>query len=72
MNRESRRYLLAGLCILLFLAAQTFQALAYWFWIPASHDPQDDLLVYLLRVDQIRALLVMGAPGKPLLLTWVF
>ena len=45
---------------MLFLAAQTFQAFAYWFWIPTSHDPQHNLLVYLLRVDRIRALLLMG------------
>jgi hypothetical protein len=60
MNEAGRRYFFAGLCILLFIVAQTFQAFAYWFWIPASHGPQEDLLIYLLRVDQIRALLVMG------------
>lgn len=61
MNSAGRRYVLAGLCVLSFIVAQTFQAFAYWFWIPTSHGPQDDLLIYLLHVDQIRALLVMGS-----------
>jgi hypothetical protein len=60
MNETGGRYVLADLCVLSFILAQTFQAFAYWFWIPNSHGPQDDLLIYLLRVDQIRALLVMG------------
>ena len=54
------RYRLAAFCIFLFLAAQTFQELAYRFWIPASHDAADDLLAYLLPIDEIRSLLVMG------------
>lgn len=46
--------------MVLFLAAQGFQEVAYRFWIPASHSPQDDLLVYLLPIDKIRAILIMG------------
>ena len=60
MNETGGRYVLAGLCVLSFILAKTFQAFAYCFWIPNSHGPQDDLLIYLLSVDQIRALLVMG------------
>jgi hypothetical protein len=60
VNPSRSHYILAGLCVLSFLLAQTFQAFAYWFWIPNSHDPQKDLLVYLVRVNQVRALLVMG------------
>ncbi len=43
----------------LFLAAQTFQQLAYRFWIPVSHNAADDLLAYLLPVDEIRSLFIM-------------
>jgi hypothetical protein len=48
-------------CILLFVGAQTFQALAYHYWIPSLNDPQSEMLTYLLRIDQVRALLVMGS-----------
>lgn len=44
MNKLGRHYVLAGLCVISFFLAQTFQASAYWFLIPASHRPQDDLL----------------------------
>lgn len=54
------RYRLSALCILLFLAAQSFQEIAYRFWIPATHTPADELLNYLLPVDKVRALLIMG------------
>ena len=54
------RYRLAAFCIFLFLAAQTFQELAYRFWIPASHGLADELLAYLLPIDEIRSLLIMG------------
>jgi hypothetical protein len=54
-----RRYFLSAFCTFLFLAAQTFQAFAYRFWIPSSHGPQDDLLTYLLPIDKARAILVM-------------
>jgi hypothetical protein len=60
MKETSRRYAFASLCVLSFLLAQTFQEFAYWLWIPKTHGPQDELLVYLLRVDQARALLIMG------------
>jgi hypothetical protein len=39
MNGIGGRYILAGLCVLSFILAQTFQAFAYWFWIPNSHGP---------------------------------
>ncbi len=42
------------------VAAQTFQALAYWFCIPASQGPQDDLHIYLVPIDKVRAILIMG------------
>jgi len=60
MKQTSRRYALAGFCVLSFLLAQTFQEFADWLWIPKPNSPQDELLVYLLRADQVRALLVMG------------
>ncbi|MBV9264928.1 MAG: hypothetical protein JO061_02050 [Acidobacteriaceae bacterium] len=56
----TRYYALAAFCIVFFLLAQAFQELAYIFWIPKTHGPAEDLLVYLLRVDQSRALGVMG------------
>jgi hypothetical protein len=46
--------------VLSFIVARTFQEFAYWFWVPTSHDPQEALLIYLPRVDQVRALLMMG------------
>jgi hypothetical protein len=45
----------------LFLAAQTFQEIAYRFWIPPSHDAADDLLAYLRPVDEVRSLLILGS-----------
>jgi hypothetical protein len=60
MCESGRKYLIAGLCILAFILAQTFQAFAYWFWLPASSGPQDDLLTYQLPVDQVRSLVVMS------------
>jgi len=54
------RYRLAAFCIFLFLAAQTFQELVYRFWIPVSHGPADDLLAYLLPIDEVRSMLIMG------------
>lgn len=61
MTEMKRRYFIAALCILSFLAAQTFQELAYSFWIPAANSAQDDLLSRLLTIDKIRALLLMGS-----------
>ena len=54
------RYRLAAFCLFLFLAAQSFQDIAYRFWIPVTHGPADELLNYLLPVDKVRALLIMG------------
>jgi hypothetical protein len=51
---------LGGLCLGLFIAAQTFQEVAYRFWIPASHGPRDDLLIYLLPIDRARAILILS------------
>jgi hypothetical protein len=53
-------YIAAGVCIAAFIAAQTFQDLAYRFWIPAARTPQDELLGYLLPFDQLRALAIMS------------
>jgi hypothetical protein len=58
---EKRQYLFAMVCVLLFVMAQTFQELAYRYWIPASNDPQSELLTYLLRANQLSAVLVMGS-----------
>jgi hypothetical protein len=55
------RYLAAGVCVLFFLLAQTFQEIAYWRWIPASQNAEQDLLTYLMPVDKIRAYLVMSS-----------
>ena len=57
---EKFRYLLAAGCLALFLGSQTFQEMAYRFWIPASHGPQNDLLTYLLPMDRARAILIMA------------
>ncbi len=48
------------MCVLFFVAAQTFQSLAYWLWIPAASNPQAELLTYLLRTDHIRAWAIMS------------
>ena len=60
MDNMKARYVASGLCILLFIAARTFQQFAYWLWIPVSHGPQDDLLAYLLPIDRVRAILIMS------------
>jgi len=59
--KTQRQYLIAGACIVWFIAVQAFQEVAYRFWIPASHGPFDDLSIYLLRIDKIRALLLMAS-----------
>jgi hypothetical protein len=61
MRQEQRRYQFAGFCILFFIAAQTFQDLATRFWIPAAHGPEQELLIYLLRMDRARALLILSS-----------
>src|SRR5262249_19276716 len=58
MAEARRRYFAAGVCIVAFIAAQTFQELASRFWIPVSHGPRDDLIAYLLPIDRVRAILV--------------
>ena len=55
------RYRLSAFCMFFFLLAQSFQEIAYRFWIPVSHSPQDELLIYLLPIDKARAILIMGA-----------
>jgi hypothetical protein len=60
MAEPEIRYLAAGLCVLAFLAAQTFQQFAYGSRIPAPKGPADELQNYLLPVDRLRALLVGG------------
>jgi hypothetical protein len=61
MRQEQRRYQFAGLCILFFIAAQTFQELATRFWIPEAHGPEQELLTYLLPMDRARALLILSS-----------
>jgi hypothetical protein len=61
MPQQQRRYLLAALCILFFIAAQTFQEFAYRLWIPAAHGPEQELHTYLLPIDRARALLIMAS-----------
>jgi hypothetical protein len=52
-------YVAGGLCIAAFIAAQSFQELAYRFWIPAARTPEHELMVYQLPMDQARALAIM-------------
>jgi hypothetical protein len=56
----STRYRAGAAGILAFVLAQTFQELAYAFWIPASHGPADDLRIMHLPVDQLRAFLILA------------
>jgi hypothetical protein len=60
MSMTEANYLIAGICVLAFLAAQAYQHLAYASWIPAPTGPDDELRNYLLPVDRVRALLVGG------------
>jgi len=53
MNKRTT-YIFGGACLCFFLASQAFQELAYRFWVPVSHGPQDDLLIYRLAIDQVR------------------
>lgn len=53
-------YVAGGICIAAFIVSQFFQELAYRFWIPAARTPQNELMVYLLPMDQARALAIMG------------
>ena len=59
MTAQGRQALIAGLCVLAFLATQVFQHLALWIWIPAPRNLRDELLTYALPVDQARAMLVL-------------
>jgi hypothetical protein len=52
------RYLAATVALFFFLAAQTFQSVAFAYWIPAAQTAQENLATYLLAVDQARAALV--------------
>lgn len=61
MGQEQRRYRLAGICIVFFLVAQTFQELASRLWIPDAHGPEQELQVYLLPIDRVRALLILAS-----------
>ncbi|MGA7919674.1 MAG: hypothetical protein WCA38_08370 [Candidatus Acidiferrales bacterium] len=56
-----RWYFVSDLCVLFFVLAQTFQACCYWFWIPSASSPQVQLLAYHLRIDQVRARMVMAS-----------
>ena len=60
-SKDQRRLRVAGLCVLAFVLAQAFQELAYDFWIPAAQSPREQLLNYLLPIDQARALLIFGS-----------
>lgn len=61
MQPEQRQYRLAGVCVLFFVAAQTFQEVASRFWIPDAHGPEQELQVYLLPIDRVRALLILAS-----------
>lgn len=54
------RYLVAGVCVMAFVVAQTYQHLAYKFLIPTPKTPDDELRNYLLPVERFRALQVGG------------
>lgn len=54
-----RHYLAAACCVLFFVAAQVFQELASYLWIPTAADPEQELRTYLLTVDRVRALLIL-------------
>jgi hypothetical protein len=58
MTGQGRQALFAGLCVLAFLATQTFQQVALWLWIPGPLNLRDELVTYALPVDQVRAILV--------------
>ena len=58
---EIVRYRLSAFCVLAFLAAQTFQVLAFAFWIPVAKGSRAELLTYSLPIDQARSLMVMGS-----------
>lgn len=55
----SRHYRLAAFCVLFFVAVQIFQEIASRFWIPEAQGPEQELLVYLLTIDRVRALLIL-------------
>ena len=56
---ESRHYRLAAACVLFFVIVQVFQEVASRFWIPEAQGPEQELLVYLLVIDRVRALLIL-------------
>ncbi len=60
LGETSRRYATGAAGILAFILAQTFQELAYRFWIPVSHGPSDDFRIMQLPVDKIRAALILA------------
>lgn len=64
--KEKRSLAVAGLCVLAFVLAQMFQELAVNAWIPEATTPREQLLTYLLPIDQVRSLLIFGT--IPLLL----
>jgi hypothetical protein len=59
MTGQGRQALFAGLCVLAFLATQTFQQVALWLWIPEPRSLREELVTYSLPVDQARAMLVL-------------
>jgi hypothetical protein len=61
MGQDQHRYRLTGICIVFFLVAQTFQELASRFWIPDAHGREQELQVYLLPIDRVRALLILAS-----------
>jgi hypothetical protein len=60
MNQRTRLFVAGAAGILAFVLAQTFQEIAYAFWIPASHGPADDLRIMLLAVDRVRAFAILA------------
>ena len=55
-----RTYVIAGIIILFFVAAQIFQELSYRLWIPATHSIAEEITVRTMPIDKVRSLLVMA------------
>ena len=55
----SRHYRAAAFCVLFFIAAQVFQEIASYLWLPEPKGPEQEMLVYLRTVDRVRSLLIL-------------
>lgn len=58
MLNHTDRYLAASFALFCFIAAQAFQSVALTYWIPAGQSPQENLTLYLLPINELRAALV--------------